>query len=215
MSKDEDFGSNGIMNVHKPSRGWGIVDRNMMADKRISIEARGVLGWLATRHDEHRLFVSHLKRECLLGQSKWQRIRHELEGAGYFKSTRKVINRRFAWEFDVYLSFDGMYQNQLVLNTSKTNAFKTSGYIDTEGSDTEVSDTNHHTPQSKPASAPQALPLGVCASPAPGRKGRGVGLSPAPQATSKKSGNRKQQKATQDRFKRDLSPPNSSSEVSV
>jgi hypothetical protein len=109
---------------------------------------------------------------------------------------------------------------------------------------------NHHTPQSKPASAPQALPLGlgVCVLPAPDRKGRGAGvsistrdsggvsssflppdlppalppdsvsvgrgagLSPAPQATAKKSGNRKQQKATRDRFKRDLSLQNSSGE---
>jgi hypothetical protein len=181
----ENFGDNGIMRVHKPSKNWGIVDRNMMADQRISIAARGVLGWLATRHDDHRLLVSNLKRECLLGQSKWQRLRGELEKFGYFKAARKIINRRFVWEFDVYPFFDGVY-DPVVLSTSKPNTFKTHGYNDTEGSETEGSDTK----PSHPPAAPAAQPL--------------KGFEP-----------KKHKKATPDRAGIDSSPSNPSGEVLI
>lgn len=68
---------------HLEASGWAPVPRRLMDDVNLSIEARGALAWLLTRPDGHRLFVRYAQQRLGISQARWQRIRRELEVAGY------------------------------------------------------------------------------------------------------------------------------------
>ena len=65
------------------SSGWAPVSRKAMDDQALTVEARGVLGWLLTRPDGHRLYLHYLQTRLKISQGRWQKIRKELVAAGY------------------------------------------------------------------------------------------------------------------------------------
>jgi hypothetical protein len=101
-----DFENQGELIVNKPVIHWSPFDRRIADDERLSIEARGVLCWIGTRPDDHRLFVRYLQLRCGLSQSRWQKLRKELEALGYLQVSKKRIKGKFCWEYRVNLVFN-------------------------------------------------------------------------------------------------------------
>jgi Mn-dependent DtxR family transcriptional regulator len=60
-----------------------IVPNAVFADTRLSIEAKGVLGYLLSRPRKWRVRPEHVARTLNVGCKKLQRIFRELIGAGY------------------------------------------------------------------------------------------------------------------------------------
>lgn len=101
----QDFKGQGELIVIQPKVRWAKMDRYVMDDNRLSIEARGVLCWIGSRPDGHKLFVGHLQDRCNISQSRWQRIRKELESKGYLQITKIRRGGKFAWQFRVDLVY--------------------------------------------------------------------------------------------------------------
>ena len=79
--------------------GWGQVNRRAVDDERLSIGARGVLAWLLTRPDDHRIHIEHCLSRWRISQPTWARIRLELEAAGYLRVEKRKESGRFVWTF--------------------------------------------------------------------------------------------------------------------
>ena len=60
-----------------------IVPNAVFADARLSVEAKGVLGYLLSRPHKWRVWLEHVARTLKVGRKKLQRIFRELIGAGY------------------------------------------------------------------------------------------------------------------------------------
>jgi hypothetical protein len=60
-----------------------IVPNAVFADARLSVEAKGVLGYLLSRPHKWRVRLEHVGRTLKVGRKKLQRIFRELIGAGY------------------------------------------------------------------------------------------------------------------------------------
>lgn len=88
---------------HLVGSGWAPVNRKAMDDERLSVEARGVLAWLVTRPDDHKIFVRYAQRRLGISQSRWQRIRKELESAGYLVIQKsKGEDGIFLWNYHLF-----------------------------------------------------------------------------------------------------------------
>lgn len=74
-----------ILRLDLQAGGWRAVPPQMFADHRLSLDTRGVAGFIATRSDSFTLRVSGLCVLLDLGEDKWRRINRELESAGYLK----------------------------------------------------------------------------------------------------------------------------------
>ena len=68
-----------------------IVPNAMFTDERLSIEAKGVLGYLLSRPRNWRVRLEHVGRTLKVGRRKLQRIFRELIGAGYVTRQRQRI----------------------------------------------------------------------------------------------------------------------------
>ena len=60
-----------------------IVPNAVFADARLSVEAKGVLGYLLSRPHKWQVRLEHIGRTLKVGRKKLQRIFRELIGAGY------------------------------------------------------------------------------------------------------------------------------------
>ena len=60
-----------------------IVPNAIFLDDRLSIEAKGVLGYLLSRPHSWQVRLDHVGRTLRIGRKKLQRIFRELIGAGY------------------------------------------------------------------------------------------------------------------------------------
>ncbi|WP_316204497.1 helix-turn-helix domain-containing protein [Bradyrhizobium sp. SZCCHNS3051] len=60
-----------------------IVPNAVFTDERLSVEAKGVLGFLLSRPHKWRVRLDHIGRTLLVGRKKLQRIFRELISAGY------------------------------------------------------------------------------------------------------------------------------------
>ncbi|NPV23378.1 hypothetical protein [Bradyrhizobium aeschynomenes] len=74
-----------------------IVPNAVFADPRLSIEAKGVLGYLLSRPHNWHVRLDHIGRTLLVGRKKLQRIFRELIAAGYVtrEAQRIVDGHRF------------------------------------------------------------------------------------------------------------------------
>jgi len=68
-----------------------IVPNAVFTDDRLSIEAKGVLGYLLSRPHKWRVRLEHVGRTLKVGRRKLQRIFRELIGAGYVTRQRQRI----------------------------------------------------------------------------------------------------------------------------
>ena len=60
-----------------------IVPNAIFLDERLSIEAKGVLGYLLSRPHSWQVRLDHVGRTLRIGRKKLQRVFRELIGAGY------------------------------------------------------------------------------------------------------------------------------------
>lgn len=74
-----------ILRLDLQAGGWRAVPPRLFEDERLSLDARGVAGYISTRSDSFCLSVSGLCVLLLLGEDKWRRISGELTRAGYLK----------------------------------------------------------------------------------------------------------------------------------
>jgi hypothetical protein len=74
-----------------------IVPNAVFADTRLSVEAKGVLGYLLSRPHKWRVRLDYVGRTLKVGRKKLQRIVRELIGAGYIirEPQRFVAGHRF------------------------------------------------------------------------------------------------------------------------
>ncbi|WP_315827857.1 hypothetical protein [Bradyrhizobium sp. SZCCHNG3015] len=74
-----------------------IVPNAVFADARLSVEAKGVLGYLLSRPHKWHVRLDHIGRTLLVGRKKLQRIFRELIAAGYVtrEAQRIVDGHRF------------------------------------------------------------------------------------------------------------------------
>ena len=74
-----------------------IVPNAVFADARLSVEAKGVLGYLLSRPHNWHVRLDHIGRTLLVGRKKLQRIFRELIAAGYVtrEAQRIVDGHRF------------------------------------------------------------------------------------------------------------------------
>ena len=88
-----------ILRLDLKTGGWRAVPPRIFEDERLSLDTRGVAGYIATRSDTFSLSVSGLCRLLRIGDDKWRRINRELTNAGYLKrSMRKDSRGRFRHE---------------------------------------------------------------------------------------------------------------------
>jgi len=68
-----------------------IVPNAMFLDERLSVEAKGVLGFLLSRPHKWQVRLDHIERTLKIGRKKLQRIFRELIGAGYVTREQQRI----------------------------------------------------------------------------------------------------------------------------
>lgn len=103
---DKQF-NGGQLLVNHPVDHWARIDRRILDDHRLSIEARGVLAWAGSRPNGHVLWINNLMNRCGIGKGKWQRIRLELQEYQYLGSERiRNISGRFGWKFVINICFN-------------------------------------------------------------------------------------------------------------
>ncbi|MAI35060.1 MAG: hypothetical protein CMM07_25760 [Rhodopirellula sp.] len=76
---DEDLQNNTV----KRRSGYTAIPNAIMDDDRLSIEARGVLGFLMTFKEGWLFRKSHIQKRCRIGRDKYYRILKELKDYGY------------------------------------------------------------------------------------------------------------------------------------
>lgn len=122
-------GTGGEFIRHLAETGWARVSRKALDDVRLSIEARGVLAWLLTRPDTHRLYVHHAQVRMGLSQGRWQKIRRELEATGYLKSNKsRKGGGQWEWKFEVFdvpLTIGDIPTDGLTINGTSTDKRET------------------------------------------------------------------------------------------
>ena len=96
---DENKGGEFIRNL--AASGWASVNRSAMDDTRLNVDSKGVLAWLLTRPDGHRLYLFYMLKRLGIGQQKWGKIRNELVENGYLKIDKKRVEGKFRWNFQL------------------------------------------------------------------------------------------------------------------
>jgi len=81
--------------------GWAPISRKAADDTRLSIAARGVLAWLCSRPDDHKIMLGYAMGRWGITKPTWRKIRIELENAGYLKQTRRREAGRFVWVYEL------------------------------------------------------------------------------------------------------------------
>lgn len=90
-----------IIRTH--TKRWESVPRAAFEDLRLSLEARGLLGWLLTRPGNWSVRVAPMLALTGTSKRRWPRIRDELAAVGYLEITRtKAPDGKIIWLFDVY-----------------------------------------------------------------------------------------------------------------
>ncbi len=80
--------------------GWAPVSRRALDDEGLSLACKGLLGWLLTRPDDFKIKVWYVQKHLKIGQDKWQKLRNELEKAGYLRVKKfKGEGGKFIWKF--------------------------------------------------------------------------------------------------------------------
>lgn len=74
----------------RPGRLYAAVPNDAMRDKRLSIEARGLLALLMTYSDEWVFIKEHLQEIAGIGRDKFERVMGELISEGYVE---RVLTR--------------------------------------------------------------------------------------------------------------------------
>jgi hypothetical protein len=78
-----------------------IVPNAMFLDKRLSIEAKGVLGFLLSRPHNWQVRLDHVGRTLRIGRKKLQRIFRELISAGYVtREQQRILDDQRFGEMD-------------------------------------------------------------------------------------------------------------------
>jgi hypothetical protein len=78
-----------------------IVPNAMFLDERLSIEAKGVLGFLLSRPHDWQVRLDHVGRTLKIGRKKLQRIFRELISAGYVtREQQRILDGRRFGEMD-------------------------------------------------------------------------------------------------------------------
>lgn len=78
-----------------------IVPNAMFLDERLSIEAKGVLGFLLSRPHKWQVRLEHVGRTLRIGRKKLQRIFRELISAGYVtREQRRILDDQRFGEMD-------------------------------------------------------------------------------------------------------------------
>jgi hypothetical protein len=67
-----------------------IVPNAMFLDERLSVEAKGVLGFLLSRPHKWQVRLDHIGRTLRVGRKKLQRIFRELISAGYVPDSTNI-----------------------------------------------------------------------------------------------------------------------------
>lgn len=89
-------------------RGWTAVPNSAVSDQRLSIEARGLLAYLASHADGYQFRVEAIRRNCGVGREKLQRMLGELKRAKYLKTTpvQGERGRLLGWKWELDLDAD-------------------------------------------------------------------------------------------------------------
>ncbi|MGJ4960269.1 hypothetical protein ACQR1H_31865 [Bradyrhizobium sp. HKCCYLRH2015] len=78
-----------------------IVPNAVFADTRLSVEAKGVLGYLLSRPHKWHVRLDHIGRTLLVGRKKLQRIFRELIAAGYVtREPQRIVDGHRFGEID-------------------------------------------------------------------------------------------------------------------
>lgn len=78
-----------------------IVPNAVFADARLSVEAKGVLGYLLSRPHNWHVRLDHIGRTLLVGRKKLQRIFRELIAAGYgTREAQRIVDGHRFGEID-------------------------------------------------------------------------------------------------------------------
>ena len=88
-----------ILRIDKSRGGWESVPRRLFDDRRLSLDTRGVAGFLATRTDNFTLSAPGLRALLKLGKERYERVASELESAGYLERIQgRDARGRMRWE---------------------------------------------------------------------------------------------------------------------
>ena len=86
-----------IIRVARRDLPYAQVSRATLQDARLSLEARGLLGYLLSLSDHWEARADHLCRTCGVGRDKLQRILRELQAAGYVRRERTRDPQTGVW----------------------------------------------------------------------------------------------------------------------
>ncbi len=70
----------------------------IMADTRLSIEARGVALWLVLHPHQGTIMTSVLRQHVGCNLAKWTKVAREMEEGGYLVRGEQKVRGRWAWE---------------------------------------------------------------------------------------------------------------------
>lgn len=99
MPKNGSGGDMIIRTVKDRSHPYVMIHRRLFEDSRLSLEARGLMGYLLSKPDDWQVRVPDLQRTANVGRDQMRRILRELESAGYLVRRRTHgANGRWTWE---------------------------------------------------------------------------------------------------------------------
>jgi len=77
---------------HDKDNPYAMIRRDMLQDRTLSFEARGLLGYLLSQPSDWLIIIADLQQQC--GRDKVRRILRELISAGYIKERTKIIDEK-------------------------------------------------------------------------------------------------------------------------
>lgn len=99
-----------ILRLDLQAGGWRAVPPSLFEDERLSLDTRGIAGYISTRSDRFSLSVGGLCTLLKIGEDKWRRVNQELTSAGYLRRTEGKDERgRFRHELVFSPIPDGGY----------------------------------------------------------------------------------------------------------
>lgn len=127
--------------------GYTSVPNSVMADTRLSIEARGLIALLMTFKEGWVFRVSHIQKQCGVGREKYYRMINELKSAGYISIT-KTKGKSGKFEGADWEIFDHPEDQPCAGNpTSVEPYYGKPDHIRETNSVRETKDKNPHTPK--------------------------------------------------------------------